>query len=501
MRLGELLIGRGFVTLDDIDAALHRQKIEGGRLGENLICLGKLTANQLSQMIDSVPPIPSSTAETGIVPRNLLNLLLKLMHVEALETVGELVQRMKLDSRVIQELLDIAMQLRFVYAKGSTSREAAFGIRYALGNLGKAAAKDALDQNLYLGPAPVSLAAYQTQIERQRIGNEKITENTLRQGLAGLVVSDDYVAKFLPAINSGRTVLLFGAPGNGKTTLAIRIAELFRDMVFIPYAVDVGGQIITVYDPGLHKLSISDKDAEALSTRPALERERLDQRWVACKRPVAMTGGEFTLDMLDLKHNPDTKFYDAPLHVKTLNGTLLIDDFGRQNFDPSRLLNRWIVPMEHQIDHLKLHSGTIFSLPFDGLVIFSTNLDPSDLMDPAFLRRIQYKFKLGAPNRDEYWKVFDAVASGFGLELTEPIFNVVVNRLDQRFGLSYSQPNFICQQVIESCRSFGRPRELTAEGALAALSNLYYDIESERGSETVGEPVHSLRPLSSLRAV
>src|SRR5271154_2616482 len=353
MRLGELLIGRGFVTLDDIDAALHRQKIEGGRLGENLIVLGRLTANQLSQVIDSVPPVPSNLAETGIVPRNLLNLLLKLMYAESLETVRELTERMKLDSRVVQELLNVAIQLRFVHAKGSVSYEAALAIRYALGNLGRAAAKDALDQNLYLGPAPVCLAAYQTQIERQRIGNEIVSEDALRRGFAGLIVSDDYVEKFLPAINAGRTVLLFGPPGNGKTTIASRIVSLFRDVIYIPYAVEVDSQIIKVYDPSLHKSSVSDEDVDALLTRTAPDRDRFDARWVACKRPMAMAGGELTLDMLDLKHNPAAKFYDAPLHVKALNGIFLIDDFGRQKFDPSELLNRWIVPMETQIDYLK----------------------------------------------------------------------------------------------------------------------------------------------------
>jgi predicted ATPase with chaperone activity len=482
MSLGGLLVGRGLVTLADVDAALERQRVEGGRLGDNLIALGLLTAEQLLSVIHSAPPIPTAISETGISQRNLLNLLLKFMHLEACETVTELAGRMKLTHRVVQQLLDDAAQQRLLQALGSVRGGISGSIRYSVSEQGRAAAKDALDQNLYLGPVPVCLAAYQEQIQRQRIANEMLDEETLRKGFEGLVVPEHYHRKLLPAINAGRTVLLFGPPGNGKTTLATRIATLFKDVVYIPYAVEVAGQIIKIFDPSLHKPTVSEADAAALSGKGGLQRDRFDERWVACSRPVAIAGGELTLEMLDLQHNPDTKFYDAPLHVKALNGMLLIDDFGRQKMDPNDLLNRWIVPMENQIDYLKLNTGTSFSLPFDELLVFSTNLQPSDLMDPAFLRRISYKIKLFSPNREEYRQIFNGVARAYGLELIDEIFDFVVERLTVKgkFGLAYYQPKFICEQATEACKCFGLRPQLTKELAAEALSNLYFDIEDQQ---------------------
>jgi hypothetical protein len=260
--------------------------------------------------------------------------------------------------------------------------------------------------------------------------------------------------------------------------------------VYIPYAVEVGGQIIKVFDLSLHRPAVSEADAATLSGKGGLQRERFDERWVACTRPVAIAGGELTLEMLDLQHNPDTKFYDAPLHVKALNGMLLIDDFGRQKFDPNELLNRWIVPMESQIDYLKLNTGMSFSLPFDELLVFSTNLQPNDLMDPAFMRRIPYKIKLFSPTPGEYRQIFDAVAATYGVELTDDVFDFVVDRLmgNAKFGLAYYQPRFICQQVVETCKSYNLRPRLTKELAIEALANLYFDLEDAQDPPAASRP-------------
>ncbi len=433
MQLGNILIGRGLVTAADIDAALARQLTEGGRLGDNLIAMELLTAEQLATVINTAPAVPASLEETGISARNLLNLLLKFMLVEGCETLLDLAERLKLPRRAVQQLLDEAVHQKLIQAVGAAPGGLALSIRHALSENGRAAAKEALEQNLYIGP--------------------------------------------------GRSVLLFGPPGNGKTTLATRIATIFKDVVYIPYAVETSGQIIRIFDPSLHKPAATAATA-ATPSGIGLQREAFDQRWVACKRPVVVTGGEMSLDMLDLQHSPDTKFYDAPLHVKALNGMLLIDDFGRQKFGPDELLNRMIVPMENQLDYFKLVTGASFSLPFDVLLIFSTNLQPADLMDPAFLRRIQYKIKLFEPTRDEYRRIFEGVAGSSALTLTDEVFDFVVDRLrGGGFGLAYYQPRFICDQVVEACKCFNMPPSLTIELAAEALANLYFDIED--GSDSV----------------
>ena len=482
MQLGDILVERGLVSAAGLEAALARQLTEGGRLGDNLIGMGLLTAEQLATVINTAPAVPSSLEETGISQRSLLNLLLRFMLVEGCETLLDLAERLKLPRRAVQQLLDEAVHQKLIQAVGAAPGGLALSIRHALTENGRAAAKEALEQNLYIGPAPVCLSAYHEQILHQRISNEQLDADALRDGFAGLVVPDHYIRKLLPAVNAGRSVLLFGPPGNGKTTLATRIATIFKDAVYIPYAVETSGQIIRIFDPSLHKPAATAATTTT-SSGIGLQREAFDQRWVACKRPVVVTGGEMSLDMLDLQHSPDTKFYDAPLHVKALNGMLLIDDFGRQKFGPDELLNRMIVPMESQLDYFKLITGASFSLPFDVLLIFSTNLQPADLMDPAFLRRIQYKIKLFEPTRDEYRRIFEGVAASRALTLTDEVFDFVVDRLrGGGFGLAYYQPRFVCDQVVEACKCFNMPPSLTRELASEALANLYFDIEDGHDS-------------------
>jgi predicted ATPase with chaperone activity len=273
-------------------------------------------------------------------------------------------------------------------------------------------------------------------------------------------------------LNSGRAILLYGPPGNGKTSVALRFAGVFQDVIFVPYAVEVEGQIIRVFDPSVHTEVKAEEAGE--DDLVFVRQDEYDQRWVPCRRPFVITGGELTLEMLDLRYDPTGHYYEAPLHMKALGGCFLIDDFGRQLVSPANLLNRWIVPLESRIDFLKLHTGKSFSIPFEEMVIFSTNLEPEQLMDPAFLRRLPYKIEVGSPTEERYRRIFDQECKRHGLTLSDEAFAAIVHKLAKVKGLEFAayQPRFIVDQVVATCRFLGEAPHFEPRFIDYAMDNL-----------------------------
>lgn len=473
MLIGDILLANGLVTKADVAAGLDRQKLQGGRLGDNLVALGRLKPEDLRAVMHSAPPLPRSLAETGITTTELLNLAMKAMYSANAETASSLSAILKLSNSVVQLIIEQAKERRLIGVLGASGASMLSELRYALSEKGKQWAVDALASNSYVGAAPVSLEAYKDRIQRQRLTNERISKEAVERAFANMVMPEPFRRQIGPAVNSGRSILLYGAPGNGKTSVAERIGTVFNDIIYIPYCITVEGQIIKVFDPGIH-VSVQNL-SDASPAGATLRREEFDRRWVACRRPFIVTGGELTFDMLDLSFNDQARFYEAPLHIKALGGTFVIDDFGRQVVSPEALLNRWIVPLESRVEYLKLHTGKSFSLPFDELVVFSTNLAPRDLMDPAFLRRIPYKLEVPAPTITEYRQIFKSVSHAMGIEASDEIIDLVITELRERndFPLAGFQPKFIIEQVRAACKFEGIPDQFRPDFVMMALGNLY----------------------------
>lgn len=472
MQIGELLVAAGLVNQDQIDRAVDRQLEMGGRLGPNLVATGAISAEALAQFVDGVPAEPATVAETGLPEAFLIDLMLKYLFIGTAETTADLSASLRLPPGLVTELLEAAVRGQMVAALGSIGG-GQLGMRYELTDTGKARAREAMARSSYAGPAPVPLDVYAHWIERQKVTNEIIDHGGMRAAFAGLEVADALVDKLGPAITMGRALLMYGPPGNGKTSVAQRLDRVFRHVIHIPHAVLVEGQVMTVFDPDVHQPV--DKDAGLARPRlvSSLYRDEADGRFVPCRRPFIVTGGELTMEMLDLKHEAGGNFYTAPLHMKAAGGVLLIDDFGRQMVSPTALLNRWIVPLENRVDYLKLATGKSFRVPFQTVVIFSTNLAPADLMDPAFLRRIPYKLEIGPPSAEAWRRIFKSVADANGVEAEDVQIRAIERDLvGQGLDLAAYQPRFLIEQIVASARFRAVPPSLAPDFVAHALANL-----------------------------
>lgn len=480
--MSDLLIRARLVTAKDVAAAIELMKTQGGRLSENLVAIGAIDQKSLDAFVRRIPKEPASIAETGIDETELLGLFMKLIFSSRMEKIGQIANAIKLPQHIVMDLGRMAIERQLIYTLGAQSNDSILEMRYAITDEGKRWTIDVLKRSGYIGPAPVTLAEFIERVNLQKPTNERVTMDRVMESIKGLTIDPHIIAQAGPALNAGRAILLYGPPGNGKTSVALCFANVFRDMIHVPYAIIVHGQIIRYYDPRIHipmgLTGKSDEDAEIENFR----RESHDLRWVSCKRPFVMAGGELTLEMLDLRYDEGGHYYEAPLHMKALSGCFLIDDFGRQFVSPRDLLNRWIVPMESRIDYLKLQTGASFSIPFEELVIFATNLDPEDLMDPAFLRRLPYKIEVPSPSIEQFRVIFDNQAKLHGMVLTDDIFKYMVYMIRQEKGLELAgyQPTFIVEQVMATCRFLGIRPELKSPYIDFAIHNLRVKRPQER---------------------
>lgn len=420
----------------------------------------------------SAPPAPRDLEDAGlglVMPRDIL---LKTMFRTNLQTVSEVARALALPVRVAQELLDLARSQALLEALGTLHGGGSGGeMPYRLTESGKARALDALAQSEYVGALPVPLAAYGEQVARQSIRRARVSRERLLAAMGDLILPDGLIDSLGPAVGAGRSILMYGPPGNGKSSISNGIRRALGDAVHVPLALAYAGQVITVFDPIVHAPVPQPEDDPAALRRRAAEHDR---RYVLCRRPTVITGGELRLDMLDLAHNPTARTYQAPLQLKSTGGVFIVDDLGRQEEPPQALINRWIVPMEEGHDILALQSGEKFTVPFDTLVIFSTNFHPNEIFDAAALRRIFFKIRVDGPSRDGFLSIFAAVAEKRGVPLDEPSLLHLLS-LYPEAGVSYAnyQPVFLLDQILAICDFEGISPRMTPDLVDRAWANMF----------------------------
>lgn len=413
---------------------------------------------------------PESVSELGGVRRPLLEeLALKTICVTAPPTLVELASSMCLSYHVVDDLFRRLRSEQLTEVTGMNKNAPQIGLT----SHGRSRAIELLNLNQYVGPAPVSFTDYVQQTRRQSVRNVGVLPPDIQRAYSHLVLDDTTKTKLGTALNSGTSIFLYGPSGTGKTAIATAIPRVFsEDRIWIPHAVQIDGQIVTVYDTHLH----------AKVDEPAPRDS--DTRWVLCRRPTVLVGGELTFEMLELQLNPVTKFYTAPVQMKANNGVLIIDDFGRQRLRPDELLNRWVVPLDRGIDFLTLAGGRKVEIPFELFVVFATNLDPSALADPAFLRRIQTKIKVGAVSPMQFHEIFRQVCDEWSMEYKSELVDELIGIIKKKGEpLRACHPRDFVNQIRWSARYAERDPILDRDSLLTAV-DAYFVSDGEDGGNS-----------------
>ncbi len=405
-------------------------------------------------------PLPQDLQELGVPEIFLANLTLK--HCFYLDTVylSELSHRLKLSTTILTQLLDYLRKEKYLEIRGPdplkpVANPVALTNRFAITELGKHRAGILLDYDAYVGPAPVSLEDYWQQVASQSFKLSTITQDNLAQVFEGLVITPDLLEQLGPATVSGKPLFLYGPAGNGKTTIAVRLGRIWDDTILVPFALYVEGNIIRVFDEITH---YPVKHA-------ASPQKQVDRRWVPCRRPTVLVGGELTLGMLDLAFNPILKYYEAPLQLKANNGMFIVDDFGRQQISPQELLNRWIIPLENRQDFLCLHTGQKFAIPFNQFLVFATNLEPRSLVDDAFLRRIRSKVKVNHVNQEQFMEIFRQVCQTYEVEFdADGVAYLLATHYDEgQRSMDACHPRDLLEHILDYSQFHRVPPNLSRE--------------------------------------
>jgi hypothetical protein len=414
------------------------------------------------------PTEPKSYEDLGLSPTFIEHMIIKQLMAMPGSSGRDVASALCLNPTLVLPLLQgLKRRMLVLHA---TAEVSGADFHFDLSEAGRKFAREIRAMSPYVGPVPVPLSTYQESVWMQSLGRESIGPGDLERAFSDLVVDPQLLSLLGPAMAGGRGVFLFGNSGNGKTSLAMRMSRAYLHLVYIPHAIVMEGQVVQLYDPQVHK-AVKHKKA---SEEDPLGKRR-DARWVLCERPTVIAGGELTLDSLELQEDAESGVCEAPLQLKANCGLMVIDDFGRQQVDPSGLLNRWILPLENRVDFLRLPNGRKVQVPFDPFLVFSTNLDPSALVDEAFLRRIPYKVEVPDPSPAIFRKLLAIEAESMGFVPDEEGFNYILRVIYKKPGRSmrYCHPRDLLLQIRNRCMYLNAPLEINQEGVDLAAKGYF----------------------------